>query len=657
MKRKILSLALCLVSSYVFAQDNFEFGKPSSAEFELKRYDADSSANAVVLKEFGTAYISSVDGNLVFKYHTRIKIFNSKAFDKGQVEVILHHEDANSFENIRDIEAVTFYPDENGLLQKSNLDPKQIFKENKAGKYHDLVKFAMPNVKPGCIVEYSYQIESPYIFTFRTWNFQDDIPKIYSEYSPSIPACYNYNIALRGALKLSKNTGKLEKECYTPGGGFKADCSKMIYAMENVPAFKEEAYMTAASNFKSAMTFELSDYTNFYGSKIQVTKEWKNVDHELKTHEAFGIQLKKKDFFSDKLPAKIATMSNETEKAREVYTFFQKWFKWNNMRGKYSDGVKKAFESHVGEVGDINLGLTAAMNSVGLNAEPVILSTRANGLVNTLFPVLSEFDYVICKVNIGDTYYLLDATDPLLPFGLLPLRCINDKGRVMPLSKPSYWIDLKASQKESKTITLQLDIAETGKAKGTISIFSSGYEAYAKRQKIKKFNSLDEYVESIDQQMTRVKILKPEISNLDSLDKTLAEVYEVEIDVADKTNKDRFVLNPYFLDKLKENPFKLAERNYPIDLGSAAETKIILQISYPEKFELTNKPENIGLALPNGGGKFLSSINMEDNTIAFMNHTQLNKSIYLPEEYPYLKELYNKMLQSQQIDLVFKKKI
>ncbi len=643
---------------FASAQQDFSFAKPGTEEFNLKRYDKDTSANAVVLREFGTAYLSSSDSELIFEYHVRTKIFNSKEFRQGNIEIPIYKKDANSFEKLSNIKGITFYPDEQGLIRSSELDPKQIFTEKKAYKNVDVTKFAMPNLRDGCIIEYSYRLQSPFVFNFRKWEFQSDLPKIYSEYSPRIPAVYNYNISIRGPLKLSKNTGSVEKDCYSPGGGFKADCSKMIYAMEDIPAFKEEDYMTAASNFKSAMYFELSDYTSYNGVKTKLTKEWKDVDHELKTHEAFGAQLKKKDFFKDKISPLLSGQKDELDKAKLIYKYWQNWFKWNSNYGEYSnDGLKKAFETHTGNVGDINLSLVAAMNAADLDAEPVILSTRSNGTVNPLFPVLSDFNYSICKVNIGDKSYLLDATDPLLPFGLLPMRCINDKGRVMSFSKPSYWIDLKASQKESKTINLNLTINESGKAEGTIVIYSSGYEAYNKRNKIRRFNSTEEYVEDLDERMPKIKIMKSEILNLDTLDRSLSETYTIEMDVADKQDRSTLIFNPFFLDRVTENPFKLAERTYPVDMGAPSETRIMMTLSFPEKFEVISKIDPVGLALPDKGGKFIAQVSAEGNTLLFMNHTQLNKSIYSAEEYPYLKELFNKIVQSQQIDLVFKKKI
>lgn len=659
MKKFLLILMTVMSSRYVAAQpEEFPFAKPTPAELDLKKYDRDTTANAVVLREYGTAYISTnVDLHLVFEYHVRIKIFNEKGFSAGDIKIQLRKNDSNTFESVGDIEAVTFYPDDQGLIRMSALDPKQIFKEN-SNKYTDLTKFAMPNLRPGSIIEYKYRLESPFIHHFRSWQFQSDIPKIYSEYFARIPAVFNYNISLRGPYKLTKNTGKIEKECYNGGGGFKADCSAMTYAMENVPAFIEEDNMTSPANFLSAMYFELSDYVDPYGVKHQVTKEWSSIDREMKSYDSFGGQLKKKDFFKDKLAEVTAGLTDPMAKAKAIYEHMHKWFRWNNIYGIYSDiGIKKAYDSHTGNVADINLSLTGAMLAAGLDAEAVMLSTRRNGLINRLFPVTSDFDYVISKVNIDGQSYLLDATEPLLPWGLLPMRCINDQGRVMSLNKPSYWIDLKASQKDQKTYTLALTLQEDGKLTGTISFISSGYAAFKKRTSIRENSSLDEYVEKLEERWPKMKIHKFSIRNVDSLEKPVYEEYEVETNAFDNLNKEKLFFNPFILDRISENPFRLAERTYPVDLGAASETRVHMQLSFPSKFEIVSKPEAVGLALPNKGGKFIMQVNEEGNVLSLYQFTQLDKSVYEANEYPYLKELFNKIVLSQKADIVLKKKI
>src|SRR5690606_35017357 len=221
MKYALLTVFIFFLVSPAFSED-FPFGRITLAELEMKNYDKDTTASAVVLNEFGTAYISSGERiPLIFEHHVKIKILNIKGFSQGNIVIPIYKGDNDNFESVSEIQAVTFYL-ENGSMQRAELDKKQIFRENK-NQYWDLVKFAMPNISEGCIIEYSYKITSPYKFNFRSWVFQSDIPKVRSEYLAKIPAVYNYNVSLRGYLKLSQEPKmELYKECFTRGGGFKA---------------------------------------------------------------------------------------------------------------------------------------------------------------------------------------------------------------------------------------------------------------------------------------------------------------------------------------------------------------------------------------------------------------------------------------------------
>jgi hypothetical protein len=657
MKKLLLLLALSISPIALWAQD-FEFGQFSLDELNMTKYNKDTSAHAVVLKEFGKTWLSSADRiPLVFEYHVKIKIFDSEAFDEGNISIPIYKIDNDAYEEVKDIEAVAYYKDENGSVQKAELDPKKIFhvKEN---RYWDRIKFAIPNIRKGCVIEYKYHLETPRKFSFRTWDFQSNIPKIYSEYEAHLPAVYNYNISLRGPLKLDKNVAELERDCFAPGGGVKCDCTKRILAMNNIPAFKTEVDMTAPKNFMSAVYFELSDYVNMNtGAKVQVTKSWKDVDYDLKHNEEFGSQIKRSALMKERTQAVVAGITDPLAKAKAIYTFIQKSFKWNKFTGFGSDdGIKKAFDNHTGSVADINLTLVAALNSAGLNTEAVLLSTREHGIVNKLYPVESDFNYVVAKVNIGDKSYLLDATDPMLPFGLLPLDCINDQGRVMSMDKPSYWIDLVASEKKTRTYALDLTLQEDGKIKGTMINYSSGYEAFEKRKAIKRYNTVDEYVDALDNRLKKIKILKSDIKNLDSLDKPLVEKYEIEIDIYNDLNRNRLSFNPFLIDRIAENPFKLQERSYPVDRGAAYDDKFVLNLHLPSQFTIETTPQNIALSMPAQGGRFLVNYSPIEDGITFSHVTQFNKSIYMPDEYPYLKELYNKIVQAESAEIVFKRK-
>ena len=663
MKKTLLVLITASISFLAHAQD-FPYGVQDQQALDMKSYNKDTLAHAVVLEEYGNSSIGANgedDIELTFQYHVRIKIFDAKGFDQGTVEVKLRNDKNNEkMEELRDVSGVTYYKDENGLTQKVEFDPKKIY-NTRDYKYQTTSKFALPGLHNGCIIEYKYTVVSPvgfFLDHFHGWDFQSDIPKIYSEYQVHIPAHFNYNGSIRGPFKLTKNTAVIERDCFSVRGA-KSDCSNMVYGMKDIPAFIEEDYMTAPKNFRSAIEFELVEFTNPYtGTKTVMTKEWRDIDYQLKTDDYFGSQLKKKEAMKEHVAPVISGKTNDLDKAKTIYAYLQKWFKWNNYIGYESvDGIKKAYDTHSGSIGDINLALVTALNSVGINTEAVLLSTRDHGAINNLFPAVNDFNYVIAKANIGDKSYFLDATDPLLPFGMLPLHCLNDKGRAFSFDKPSYWVDLDTKQKKNTTYAFDLTLQDNGKLKGTMMIFSSGYEGYTKRQAIKKFNSTDEYVESLDEKWSKCKILKSEITNLDTLDQPLQEKYEVEIDVYKDLNHERLSFDPFIYHKETVNPFKLAERTYPVDLGMPSEERYVLSLHLPAHYIIDNPPQNAAFQMPNGGGRFIVNFEGDNNTFTVSYVTQLSRPIYSSEEYPYLKELYNKIILTQKAELVLKKNL
>ena len=651
------SLLFTILSLTAFSQ-NFNFGQISNEDDAIDRNKIDSSANAIVIQEFGksTMLLNESDGriHLIYDYHIKLKIFNKDGFRQANI-LIPTQIGAGKEEYISQIKAST-YNYNSGAVEETIMDNKAIFTELRS-KYFQLTKFTLPNLKEGSIIEYSYRLETPNIFNFKPWNFQSDIPKMSSAYEVNIPAIYNYNVVLRGPYKLTDQKVELYKECMRIQGA-SIDCSKISYIMKKIPAFIEEDFMTAASNFKSAIYFELSDMQRPDGSKQSFTKTWKDVDYELTSSKDFGAQMKRKDVFKDIIPSIIKNTATDLEKAKTVYDYIKKQIKWDNYIGINTENginIKSTLESRNGNVAGINLCLIAALSAANLDAEAVILSIRDQGTINKLYPVISEFNYVVAKVNIGGESYLLDATEPLLPFGLLPIRCINDQGRVINLKKPSYWIDLKATQKSVTNYTLDGVLTKDGKIKGTITTYSLGYDAFNKRKEIKKYNSIEEYVEKLDAQLPNLTIISEEILNIDSSEKMLTEKFEVEFLAHDATNATQLYLNPFFINRITKNPFNLNDRTYPVDLGSASDERIVINIVLPEKYDLLEKPKDLSIGLPNNGGRYLLKTTFEDNKITISQFKQFSRSLYNPEEYLYLKEFFSKIIQNQKTDLLLKK--
>lgn len=654
MKNLLTVVCLFFLSISAYAQ-NFTYGSLTPDDYQFDRKTLDSNANAVVLKEFGSgSFEMNYEGHtdLAFVYHVRIKIYNKQGFDQANITIPLYKQEFRE-ESLNEFKASTFNVN-NGKITEFQVNKEDVIIENKS-RYLNLAKFTFPDIKEGSVIEYSYKILSPNVFNFRTWQFQSEIPKVSSEFIALIPAVYTYNISLRGELKLSDSKVEVAKKCYT-FAGTPINCSKLTYIMKNIPAFIKEEYMTSPSNFISAIHFELSEYRHINAGKVKYTKTWKDIDDDLTSEQTFGGQMKRKDLFKN-LTRKIGADSlSDLDKAKAIFAYMKNQIKWNNSYGKYAtENIKKALETRSGNVADINLSLIAALQSASFDAEAVILSTRDNGIVGKLYPIISDFDYVVAKVDIDGQSYLLDATEPFLPFGLLPFRCINDKGRVINLKKPSYWIDLKSAQKSAKNYLLNGKLNPDGKITGKLTIHSQGYSAFNKRKEIKSFGSVSEFVEKLEENMPKVKINAHQIMNLDSVENVLTEEYDIELKTNNELNLNQFYFNPFVINAITKNPFNSNRRKYPIDLGAKSDDRVSINIELPDGFQMIDKPKNLSVSLGKGEAKYLLETELINNTITLNQTLQLNNAIYQPEDYSGLKELYSKIIQNQKLDFLLKK--
>ena len=136
----------------------------------------------------------------------------------------------------------------------------------------------------------------------------------------------------------------------------------------------------------------------------------------------------------------------------------------------------------------------------------------------------------------------------------------------------------------------------------------------------------------------------------------LIEKYELEINISDKLNGNSLAFNPFFWGRLENNPFKLSERSYPVDLGMPSDERLVLTIHLPPQYTVEAPPQIFSLGIPGNGGKFITNYEPGENSFSFSHIIQLNKPVYDSGEYPYLKKLYNKIVQSEKAEIIFKKK-
>lgn len=658
---------------------DFTWGEYDNTNFNLTNYPKDPTAQAVVIKEFGKAWITS-NGNvpaLIFEYHVKIKLFDSRALRKGHIEIPYYIQDNGSYEEINpeSVHGITYYAAPDGAMRTAMLssDSVAIIKKN---KHWSAIVFTMPHLTKGCIIEYKYRLTSPYLDKFKTWEFQSDIPKLYSEYEAHIPTIFNYYVSLRGALSLSKDTVNFEKNCFSSVNNV-VDCRVEDYRINEIPAFKPEPFIASAKNYLSALYFQvaqstkLDNYTKttslntmfnnnvvlMQSSAVNVANNWDEADKTLKLDDNFGAQLNRKPIPKAKLEQLTAGITDTLEKAKAIYTYIQKNISFDGLNNVYCDnGVKRALDKHTGNAADINISLTDALNEAGIRSDAVLISTRENGVVNNMYPALTEFNSVITATLINNKAYLLDATDPLIPFGILPFKDLTDKGRVMPLDNPSYWIDIIAPQRNINTAVADLTF-DGNKLAGTINCYAKSYAAYKKRAKLAAYRS-----QNTGQTIPGLTVLSAN-DNATEQSPVLTQTYQVQVSNQSKT--DGFTFTPFMLgkpvvepfellDTLVANPFVAAKRNYPIDFGTPAAYSFTFNLHLPAGYKIDNSPQNITLKIPGIGG--MDANFTSDGVTAIYTITyNLDKAVYDVAEYDSLKNLFAKIVLAENVSVHVKK--
>ena len=115
-------------------------------------------------------------------------------------------------------------------------------------------------------------------------------------------------------------------------------------------------------------------------------------------------------------------------------------------------------------------------------------------------------------------------------------------------------------------------------------------------------------------------------------------------------------LNPFVVDQLKTNPYASTERNYPVDISAPREYVFTFSITTPESIIVEELPKSTAMSLPANGGRYVFSATTIGNKISIVSNLYLNKAVYNSAEYHYVRELYARMLQIQESQIVFKRK-
>lgn len=649
-----------------FAQE-YKLVKVTQAELEEKEHPIDKDAVVAYLFKNGKSYFTYTQNEgfkLITEVIVKLKIYKKEGLQYANHQYTYYVAN-NPKEQVFFDDAAT-YNLVNGKIEKTKLKNEGEFIEE-TNKYYNTKKILMPNVKEGSIIEYKMEFITPYFQNFDIWDFQHDIPVNYSMYKTNIPEYFTYNIRSKGYYFPKSTVEKLNKTfnfSYVddPKNGSKPEHShhsvnyietQTTYVATQVPALKEEKFVNNMNNYKSSINYELV-MTNFSGGGPKsFATNWEEITITIYKTPSFGEELNKNGYYEEDLKAILQNATTQDQKIAAIFNYVKSNVKWNDYIGIYSvEGVKKAYKNKTGNVAEINLMLTSMLRYAGLEASPVLISTRDNGV--PLFPSRSAFSYVICAVEIPEALILLDASSYNTIPNILPIKAINWVGRLIRKDSSSTEVKLYPNFLSKESHNLNFELTADGKIKGMNKTSHSLYNAFNFRNRFGSV-SQDNYIENLEKENNDIIIENYEVTGKKELGDNIMETYNFTSDDFVETIGDKLYLSPMFFHGMTQNPFKLEKREFSIDFVVPSEEKYTINIKIPEGYTVDFAPEKMALETGDNIALFKYNIVVSGQKIQILKTNTNNVSLIDPDYYDIIKAYYQKMVDKQMEKIVLKK--
>ncbi len=650
----ILSVVIfSLFTTNLFAQKpNVEWGEIPRSDLEMTSYPSDTNATALVLYDYGESKFND-DLDIVFTRHQRVKIFTQKGFKWGTYSIGVRTGDGD--ERLVEIEGCTYSLNDKNEITTTEFDDDEVF-EDKATDNVTYYKFTLPALKPECIIEVRYKIVSTNLYDVKDWTFQKDEPVRWSEYKFIFPRALGYSLVKLGYENWAFEETKEVKQnfsgpAYALLGTTNANCWDVDLAVKDIPALRDEPFITTLKDYANELQIQLSGYAFANGVRRQFFTDWKMLVEELSDSKNVGDAIDVTGDVEDLEKSITKGLTNPLDKMKAIYQWVTKSIVWNGLNRFYKEqDVDDVIEYKKGNSAEITFLFLSLLKSANIEAYPVILSTRDNGKIQILYPIVNQFNYVIAQVKIDSTTYLVDATSPLRSYDLLPSKVLNTRGLVI---KPDTeeWISINSNKKNIDYSLTAINVNEDGSINGRLEDSYGEYNSLSIRRKLESKKDIEIANDLLDAESKGLTIDSVLIENKDSLETSLKLNSYISSDSYCQKNGDLIYINPCLVHRLKENPFKSKVRKFEIDYGFQNGDISIIDIAIPKGYELKEKLDNKKILVENVASFSRISGLLDDNKFQIIIKMEIKSSIVSPNYYSQLKAFYANIvdLEAEQI--------
>ena len=640
-------------------------GRAHSQEFDeafyksnlkTKSYALDTSAEAIILYEKGTAHIKLVGNGykLAFAVRRIIKILKTSGQNNGNVKE-LYRNSPHHVGMVMNIRGAT-YNLVNGNVVKTELD-KSTIADKKTNHNFNEFAFAMPLVTEGSIVDYEYETITFLFSVLPSWEFQGDIPKLVSEYEVVAPVAYKFNSLSQGGIDFKKFNSVKEAESehatsYEVVSPATGDRYSMYWVRKNIAAVSEEPVISTIYNYMQTLELQMAGY-----DQAEILASWKQFDRDLLTDGSFGGQLAKANsFLNDIVDSFTQHESSALQKAKNIFNYVRSHYDCSGFNNVGCErGIKEAYESKRGDDAEINLLLVAMLRKAGLPAKPLVLSKMGEMRVTTKFPLANRFNYVACVVEIEGRQYFLDGTFRYNPFGELPAYCYNGVARIID-EHGSF--EQLPPYKQTLKCNYNVDISRVTDSSFDVSVrerYSSVKTAHLRDDLVADSLNLTKHIkERIETFHDNARITGSSVDNLNDPDKDLVIRYTFEIS---RQPSEMMYMNTDLIKFYKTNPFVAGSRTLPIEFPYKYDLSYTMNILTPNDYKIEDLPPTTNVKRDDYGLSFDHSVLYDTaaRLITVKSRLVQNSTTVPAADYEQVKSFIDRSIAEQNGTIVLKK--
>lgn len=664
---KFLSFIFLILISYnSFSQQKYFEPKPvTEADLKLKVCDFDSSAQAMYLFDVANIHIDfdesvSLGFKIVFDRKYRIKIFKKESSDLANGSFLIHNGDK---EKLLKIKAFTYNLDNNGKIEKTEINKQSIFYENISDDLTK-VKYTLPKVLEGSVLEVSYSIVSYDLTSLKSWIFNDNIPVKYSEVVYDIPEYFTFKPmttnfptnSIKSNWLSNQSASFVSKERELIGGvtgtsfnfsNFSFIVKSELYAVNNIKGFTKELYTLPRNDLNIKISQELVYIRLPWYTLDRANKSWFSLSTALWDSEKFG----KKLTSSPMLKKELLSLKSNFEDSIQFLTFLietvQKKAKWNNEYSLSIDkDLRQVLTGEQAYSAEVNGLLYQLVKEAGYTVYPGLVSTFGREKPNLFNSSLRGFDHMICLVVSGNELLTLDACSPFSKPGFLPKLDYNGEVLALVPSNPVLVQNNPTKSKEIIILNYALEADET--IKGDVNAFYMNAEAET-RMKFDKTNP-NHQLKSND-----IPAVTSEFSfEVSPAKASVSEKYKFSWAGIDKIGEEmRF--KPFLFYAQESNPFLPTERYTPIFLSNPFSETIKVIFNFPSNYEIVSVPKSSSVVLDELA-KFKLVVSSDETSIQLMSELNFNEYYFEVADYASIKKLMDEMIRKHADEIVLRKK-